>query len=176
MDALTVRIPALALLALCLPLTALPLAEQQPSEYQVKAAFVFKFTGFVDWPAPAEPAAPFELCIAGEDPFGKVLDQLVEGEAVNGRRIVVRRIHSVEQGSCSLIFVSSKEPDIGEILAAAGTGVLTIGEGDSFLDQGGMIAFVLENRKVRFDIDASAVRKAGLKMSSRLLSVARIVR
>jgi hypothetical protein len=175
-DALKFRLKPLCLpLALAL-LPALTLAAEQPLEYQVKAAFLLKFTGFVEWPPPPDTHSPFSLCIVGEDPFGHVLDQLVEGENVNGRKIVVRRIHREASGSCALVYIAAQEKNIEEILTAAGPGVLTVGEGETFLDRGGMIAFVIENRRVRFDIDAGIARKAGLKISSRLLNVARIVR
>lgn len=180
MDSLKFRLTGLLACVLCLP--QMFAAEQQPLEYQVKAAFLLNFTRFVEWPAAPEsqgtpaPGSPFSLCIVGEDPFGHMLDQLVDGENVGGRKISVRRIRREEPGSCSLIYISAQEKNPGQIVAAAGPGVLIVGEGDGFLDQGGMIAFVVENRRVRFDIDPAAVRKAGLKISSRLLNVARIVR
>ncbi len=148
-----------------------------PSEYQIKAAFLLNFTKFIEWPTTEGAAgSPFSICVVGEDPFGPVLDQLVEGETVGGRRIAVRRVHAEAPGSCSLLYVSKLEQNVSGVLAGAGPGVLTVGEGDGFLDEGGMIAFVLENRRVRFNIDQGAAQKAGLKLSSRLLGVARSVR
>jgi hypothetical protein len=144
-------------------------------EYQLKAAFLLKFTLFVEWPD-ADNRAPFPVCVLGDDPFGPALDQTVEGETVNSRKIVIRRIHRDSIAGCGVLYVSPQEKNPAEALAAAGPGVLTVGEGDAFLDQGGMIAFVLDNRRVRFDADPAAARKAGLKLSSRLLNVARIVR
>lgn len=120
--------------------------------------------------------SPIVLCIAGEDPFGPVLDRMVERGSVRGRRITVRRIHEPAEANCSLAFIGGSETGVPKILAEFGTGVLTVGEGDRFLDEGGMIAFVNENRRVRFDVNQPAVRRAGLKLSSRLLAVARSVR
>lgn len=167
-------------LLLCV-LTLLPklqALEPQPTEDQVKAAFLLNFTKFVEWPATeaATAASPFAICILGEDPFGPVLDQLVEGETINGRKIVVRRSRAETPESCAILYVSKQEKDIPGTLAAARPGVLTVGEGDGFLKDGGMIAFILTDRRVRFDIDQTAAQKAGLKLSSRLLSVARSVR
>ena len=158
--------------------TILPAVEPQTLEYQIKAAFLLNFTRFIEWPAPntADAAAPFSICIAGDDPFGPALNQIVEGETVGSRPIVIRRIHAEAPSSCAILYVSKDEKNIAGIIAVAGPGTLTVGEGDAFLDQGGMIAFVLENRRVRFNIDQTAARKAGLKLSSRLLSVARSIR
>ena len=167
----------LVVLALLWP-SIVPAVEPQTLEYQIKAAFLLNFTRFIEWPAPnpADAAAPFGICILGDDPFGPALNQIVEGETVGSRPIVIRRIHAEAPGSCAILYVSKDERNIPGIIAAAGPGVLTVGEGDPFLDQGGMIAFVVENRRVRFNIDQTAARKAGLKLSSRLLSVARSIR
>jgi len=152
-------------------------AAQQASEYQVKAAFLLNFTKFVDWPpaAFADPNAPFTICVLGDDPFGTVLDQIVEGEKVNERRLAVRRIHGKETAGCQELFVTSSEKDVRHMLANLGPGVLTIGEGEDFIRDGGIIAFVVEHRRVRFDINQSAAANADLRLSSKLLSVARTV-
>jgi hypothetical protein len=167
-------------LLLMLPILIAPLwgADQQALEYRVKAAFLLNFTKFIDWPVSDPPATdtPFAICISGDDPFGAVLDQIVEGETVGNRKIVVRRLHGESPRACSLLYVSGNQKDVSQILKGIGPGVLTVGEGDSFLDEGGMIAFIIENRRVRFNIDQAAARKSGLRLSSRLLSVARSVR
>jgi len=147
-------------------------------EYQVKAAFLLNFTKFIEWPANAfaDSGSPFSICILGRDPFGRALDDFAEGEAVSDRKLVVRRINeSPAAQTCQLVFVDSAGKDLGRILGGFGRGVLTVGEGERFLRDGGMIAFVIENRRVRFDINQSAVEGVGLKISSKLLSVARSV-
>ena len=145
-------------------------------EYGVKAAFLLNFTRFVDWPpAPASAESPFTICILGEDPFHGVLDRIAEGEEINGRRLAVQKIRRVEPRSCRMLFVGHGEPDVPRLLASVGPGVLTVGEGDRFLHEGGMIAFVIEGRRVRFDVNQGAASRAGLQISSRLLSVARSV-
>ena len=149
-----------------------------PLEYQVKAAFLLNFTKFVEWPASAfrQSDSPVSICILGVDPFGTVLDQMVLGELVNGRRVVAQRIKSVPPPQvCQALFVSRLEKDLGKLLPGLGPGVLTVGEGESFIRDGGMIAFVIENRRVRFEINQAVAENAGLKLSSKLLSVAKQV-
>ena len=146
---------------------------RQASEYDVKAAFLLNFAKFVEWPASS--TSPFTICIVGDDPFGAVLDQLVEGETVQGRRIVVSRVSRVAD-SCMVVFAGSSQRDLARIVSNAGPGVLTVGEGERFLREGGMITFIVENRRVRFDINHKAVAAGGLHVSSKLLSVARTVR
>lgn len=146
-------------------------AERQASEYDIKAAFLLNFARFVEWPGAS--TLPFPICIVGDDPFGTALDQLVEGETVQGRRIIVRRAARVAE-SCLVVFARPK--DTARAIAEAGPGVLTVGEGDRFVRDGGMIAFVVENRRVRFDINQKAVAAAGLQISSKLLNVARAVK
>jgi hypothetical protein len=153
--------------------------EEQVLERQVKAAFLLNFTKFVEWPETAfsDEHSPIAICVLGEDPFGSGLDQIVEGEVVGGRRVVVRRMKEVPAAKqCQVVFVSPMIKDVPQLLSNVGPGVLTVGEEpDSFLRNGGVISFVIENRHVRFDINQSAAENAGLKLSSRLLRVARSV-
>ena len=150
---------------------------ESPLEYQVKAAFLLNFTRFVDWPPEAFPnsEAPFTICIYGGDPFGGALERTVEGETVNGRPVAIRRIGLSQPHACQVVFADRQQKDVSRLLAGLGAGVLTVGETDQFLREGGMIAFHLENRRVRFDINQSAATRAGLRLSSKLLSVARNV-
>jgi YfiR/HmsC-like len=148
-----------------------------PLEYQVKAAFLLNFTAFIDWPSPVPVSAPesFDICILGDDPFGAVLDQMLEGETRQGRKLAVQRVRRPVPPSCRILFVGKTEKDLGALLSALGPGVLTVGDETGFLRAGGMIGFVVENRRVRFDINEAAAARAGLKISSKLLSVARSV-
>lgn len=150
---------------------------QGPSEYQVKAVFLLNFTKFIEWPATAfeTSKSPMEICILGNDPFGNTLEQMVKGEVVNGRPLAVQRVkHPPPPKSCHVLFMASIDKNI-QALADAGPGRLTVGEGSTFLREGGMISFVIENRRVRFDVNQTAAQKAGLKISSKLLAVARSV-
>jgi len=142
----------------------------------VKAVFLLNFIRFVEWPQPPAASAkdPFPICIIGDDPFRGTLDRLVQDEVVNGRSIVVRRL-AHWQDSCQLLFLSASERDVFRTLGRAGRGVLTVGEAPGFLSDGGMINFVVDDRRVRFDINLNAATHASVKISSRLLSVARTV-
>ena len=152
-------------------------AAETSIEYEVKAAFLLNFTKFIEWPdnAFADSQSPIAICILGKDPFGRALDEIVQGEAVNARKVTVRRISEAPTPrTCQVVYVGRLEKDAKTVSSIKG-GVLTVGEGDGFLRDGGMIAFVLENRRVRFDINQSAAESADLKLSSKLLSVARSV-
>jgi len=152
--------------------------EQPPLEYRVKAAFLLNFTKFVEWPAEAfeNSRSPFRICLFGSDPFGGVLDQMVKGEGLNGRPLVISRISRMpEPKACQVLFVNGVSKEDTKALAPLRPGVLTVGEGHEFLRDGGVIAFVVENRRVRFDISQRAANSEMLSISSRLLSVARSV-
>jgi hypothetical protein len=153
-------------------------AADQPLEYQVKAAFLLNFTKFTEWPAAAfaAPDSPIDICILGDDPFGSVLERIVAGEVVNGRKVDTQRIKRAPPSkSCQVLFVRMPERDIPGILPGLGPGVLTVGEGEGFIRAGGMIAFVVENRRVRFKINQAAAENAGMKLSARLMNVAKSV-
>ena len=153
-------------------------ADEQPLEYQVKAAFLLNFTKFVEWPATAfaDEHSPLAICILGEDPFGNTLSEMVKGEGVNGHEIVIQRIRRAPAPkSCQVLFVGRAEREAARILSELGPGVLTVGEGEKFLQDGGIVAFVIEDRRVRFDINQRAVGNSALKLSSKLFNVARQV-
>lgn len=172
------RVPGAAILTCAAALCGLgqSTSREQALEYRVKAAFLLNFTKFIEWPAGELPDSDsFTVCILGEDPFGSALDQVTQGETVSGRKLVIMRARPSAPRSCQVLFVSRTVRDYSPILSSLGRGVLTVGEGDGFLHDGGMIAFVIENRRVRFDIDQSAAVNAGLKISSKLLNVARSV-
>lgn len=158
-------------------IAAVPSAESQHLEYEVKAAFLLNFTKFIEWPpsATSTPPAPFNICVMGDDPFGPVLDQTVQGETVNRRPLVIQRLGHSAPKSCQIVYIPHTGPALKDLLATLGPGVLTVGEEDTFLRDGGMIAFVLENRRVRFSVNLAPARSAMLTLSSRLLSVAKAV-
>lgn len=163
--------------ALLLPVPPLVAADTRP-EYEVKAAFLLNFTKFIQWPSVAfeSPDSPTTICILGDDPFGSALDQAVEGEVVNGRRLTVKRLQRAPTPkSCQVLFISKSENAVTDLLASLGMGVLTVSDRDGFLREGGMISFVIENRHVRFDISQRAAARASLTISARMLNVARIV-
>ena len=146
-------------------------------EYEVKAVFLLNFTKFIEWPAAAFelPDSPITICVLGEDPFGATLDQVVNGEIVNGRKVAVQRIkRPPAPKSCQILFWGKSDSAAAKGLPALGP-VLTVGEGESFAHDGGMIAFVIDNRRVRFQVNQTLAENAGLKLSSKLLSVAKAV-
>jgi hypothetical protein len=147
-------------------------------EYQVKSAFLLNFTKFVEWPAGsfAAPDSPLGICILGRDPFGRALDETVQGEEVNSRKLVVHRLSQLPAPKlCQVVFVGDVGKDVPKTISALGREVLTVGEGEKFLRDGGIIAFVIQDRHVRFDINQKAAEKSNLKLSSKLLNVARAV-
>jgi YfiR/HmsC-like len=164
--------------AVCLLMAVLLHAQgREKTEYEVEAAFLMNFTKFVDWPASAfrDPAAPLTICVIGNDPFGANLDQVVAGETVSGHQLAVQRIRQVpEKQTCQVLYVSHSE-NAAEIVRSVGPCVLTVGDEDEFLRAGGIIAFVLQARHVRFDINLQAAARESLSLSSRLLGVARRV-
>ena len=164
---------------LCLVFVIQSRAADESLEYQVKSAFLLNFTKFVEWPSAAfeAPDSPIAICILGEDPFGATLDQIVAGEVVNSRKVTVVRIkRAPAPKACQVLFLGRPEKEIASLLPSLEDGVLTVGEGESFIRDGGMIAFVIENRRVRFSANQLAAERAGLKISARLLNVARSVK
>jgi hypothetical protein len=157
-----------------------PAPEPPTKEYQVKAAFLFNFTQFVQWPESAFRDAGEPICIGvlGEDPFGKALDETVGGERSGRRDLIVRRSRAVsELKDCQLLFISKSErgrlaPILSEVES---TGVLTVSEVEGFARLGGTINFYLEGNRVRFEINPDGAQKAGLRISSQLLSLGKIV-
>jgi hypothetical protein len=156
-------------------------AQPAPSrEYQIKAAFLFNFIQFVEWPETAFPAydAPVRIGILGDDPFGQSMEATVKGESIRNRRLVVERSHRVEdlQGCHLIFFCKSENRQMREILARLdGRPVLTVSESEGFARRGGVIAFYPDGKKVRFEINSETAHRAGLKMSSQLLELGKIV-
>ena len=154
---------------------------EAPSEYEVKAVFLYNFARFVEWPPGAlvNGHAPLVLGILGKDPFGNALGRLVKDKMINGHELVVRRFKPGQNArGCQVLFISSSEENhLRSILEdLRGSSVLTVGESDGFPQLGGIINFNLENNKVRFEINVDAAARAHLKISSKLLSLAKIVR
>jgi hypothetical protein len=149
-------------------------------EYQVKAAFLYNFTKFTDWPPGAFPSnnAPLVIGIVGEDPFGQVLDDLVRGEVVRGRPLVVKRLRADEDlRSCHVVFIcrSEKERLPALLSRLKGSPVLTVGDFNGFAQQGGMVNLLLVNKTVKMEINQAPAVEAGLQLSSKLLKLARLV-
>lgn len=150
------------------------------SEYDVKAAFLLNFAKFVQWPPEAfqNEQSPLLLCIAGEDPFGPALNEIVRGKAISSHPFLVRRTNNLDDlKACQIVYIGgSDNKRLAEILRhLKGSSALAIGESRDFTGLGGGIQFYLENNKVRFSINVDAVQRAHLTVSSKLLALAKIV-
>jgi hypothetical protein len=174
----------LAFALLTLPLLVATPARPQPSdraavgEYQVKAAFLYHFAKFVEWPAAAKNRQTVAVCVLGGDPFGPALDFLLEDKTLHGKRFDIRRVSSAaEAQSCHLLFLAlSDEQELQTGLQAlAAFPVLTVGDSSNFFTAGGMIRLFVEESKVRFDINLAAARRSQLTISAALLRLARNV-
>ena len=156
-------------------------AQSPMGESQVKAMFVYNFLKFVEWPVDTSLGArdPFVVVIIGDGTTADATEHFLESRAVGTRPLSVRRVRWDQSlaGVQAAFVVESDARKLQHILAtAAAAGVLTIGEGESFTTQGGVIALLVEDRKVRFDVDTAAAQHAGLRVSSKLLALTRIVR
>ncbi|MGA2032250.1 MAG: YfiR family protein [Thermoguttaceae bacterium] len=153
-----------------------------PNEYTVKAVFLYNFGRYVEWPGAAlgNPADPLVIGILGEDSFAGALDEIAAKKTIQGRRIVIRRFASLEEyrPPCQILFVSrSLKGDLqaAAIKKTAGTGVLLVGETPGFAELGGIANFFVDGDRIRFEINASAARRAQLRMDAKLLSLGRPV-
>lgn len=165
----------------CFAATGLPAQQPKPSEYQVKAAYLYNFGRFVKWPAgiAAGKGDSFAVCVLGQDPFGSTLDSTLAGETLDGKPVVIRRIARPQDAAdCRILFVSStEEHHLKEILAAIDqAGVLTVSDIPGFSRRGGIIQFIAEGDRVRFEINLASAESARLVLSSELLKVAAAVR
>jgi hypothetical protein len=169
-----------AIVALLTPWSVPARVNQTTLENDVKAAFLYNFTKFIEWPPPSQPVAdPFRLCVLADAAFTRAVDSTIADEAVDGRRLVRVEPQSVDEvRGCAILYVGREHLDRGARLLAAARDlpVLTVGEGPQFVEHGGAIGFVLENNRVRFDVSSRAVQRSGLKVSSKLLRVARSVK
>jgi hypothetical protein len=157
-------------------------AQEDPvDEYKLKAAMLYNLMHFVEWPDSAYPDrhAPIVLCTLGRDPFENSLTSTVPQETANGRTVLTRHLQNDKEArGCQVLYISSSERKTAAhvISTLNGSCVLTVGEMTQFAAHGGMIQFSLEDQKVRFDINLDAASQAGLKISSKLLALAQIVK
>jgi len=172
---------AALLLAVYVPLANRAVyADQSPTEYQVKAAYLFNFLKFVEWPDDpgGDPHAKWVIGFVGDTPIGDELTRLVEGKNVLGRELQVKKFQAADNlRACNILFISESEKKrLPPILAELrGSSVLTVADMDNFIGGGGMIQFMVEDARVRVAIDVGATSRAHLKVSSKLLALARVV-
>jgi hypothetical protein len=170
-------------LALCVLLLAAPFVgrtQNAPTEYGVKAVFLFNLTKFVDWPPAAfsDPAAPVRIGIVGQDPFGEVLDETIRKESIRNRKFEVIRLGAgADLKSCHILFVSASERARWNEIEAnlRNAPVLTVADFTPFAAEGGMVELAMKESRVQLNVNPKAVERSGLKLSSRLMSLAKIV-
>jgi hypothetical protein len=152
---------------------------ETPTEYQVKAAFLYNFAKFVRWPTEFEAEkGTFVITILGQDPFGTTLDETLRGKTIDDRQIVLRRVSRAEDvGPSQILFISDSEKDrLPAILKHVGTRpVLTVGEMSRFTERGGVIRFKVDEDRIRLEINVAAAEQSRLRISSQLLKLAQIV-
>lgn len=153
---------------------------QAISEDEVKAAYLYNFAKFVEWPEEsfADASAPIHLCVLNDPSIGSELSRIVKDKHITGRSVVVVPIQNGEQGrSCQILFINSAQSSQVEhiIKVLQGASVLTVGETTGFVEQGGIVNFVIQNDQVHFQVNHRAATQSRLRMSARLLSVAKLV-
>lgn len=166
----------LAVLAFALPAEAGP---ADSLEYAVKATFLYKFAGFVDWPAAAFESAssPVSVCVLGSDPVAVLIDHAAAGQQVAERPVVVRHLQTLTgESGCHILYVAANMPAAAAQNAMRGMPVLTVTDSAGAASARGIVTFVVQDNRVRFDIDDAAAAENGLTISSKLLSLARVVR
>ena len=156
-------------------------AQQSPTEYQVKAAYLYNFGKFDDSSETRAAAKRdgFEICVLGQDPFGAALDGALARQSIDGKSVMARRLTKPQDAlGCRVLFISSSEDRQlkGIFTVLDGAGVLTVSDIPQFSQRGGMIGFTLEGNRVRFEVNLTTAEAAGLTLSSELLKVAVAVR
>jgi len=156
------------------------------SEYLIKAGFIYNFAKFVEWPSAAfaQPDSPIVIGVLGTDPFGSVLDRLVQDKKIGQRGFVVKRYKwgkdlkdLKDLRDCKILFVSASEKAHADeiIQLVKWLPILTVGETPGFAEHGGVIRFTVEDNRVRFEVNVDAAHQADLNISSRLLTLAKII-
>jgi hypothetical protein len=173
------QIRAVAAIVLLLASVSLPAAESATAD-QIKAAYLFNFAKFVEWPAEALPQSDsiVTFCALGLSPVVDELDSVLRGKTITGHKIALRRLQSPDEiAGCHVVFLTvgagKQQPKL--LKAASGHPILLVGDSPGFAQSGGAMNFVMESGKVLFEVNLRAVDGAGLKMSAKLLSLARIV-
>jgi hypothetical protein len=147
-------------------------------EYQVKAVFIFNFTQFVEWPANSftKEGDPFVIGILGENPFGSYLEEVIAGEKLNGHPLVVQKYKSIETMKyCQVLFISEENKTKEVLESIKGKSILTVGDGENFLKEGGIIRIYKRNNKIQIQINPEAAKSSNLSISSKLLRLAEII-
>lgn len=158
------------------------LLQQNPGEveYRLKAVYLFNFLQFIEWPANVyeNEESPVVVGIFGKDPFEKIIDETFSAEKAGSHPIQIIRFRKLEEmSSCHVLFISSSEKEISSasLKSLAESSILTVSDMENFAERGGSIGFYLENNKIKFEINMLALRQAQLKVSSKLMRLAKII-
>lgn len=167
--------------ALALATLAAAQAQDSSLEYPIKATYLYKLAPFVEWPAAAfaSATAPLEICVVGDDPFGSILDRAVAGQQIGDRPLAIRRLDRAAAGAgCHVMYVSGSttQSAFQALEAVRGDHVLTVTDAARRPGGKGVVHFVLQDNRVRFEIDDQSAAEHGLRVSSKLLSLASAVR
>jgi hypothetical protein len=161
------------------PIYGLNKQDSIPTEYEVRAAFLFNFIKFVEWPEEVfkDSLSPIILGIIGHDPFGKSIDTMIKDRTIQSRKIIIKRFPGIEDyEQCHVLYVgfNEKRYQVAVLKPLEGTPVLTVGDLDDFIRLGGMINFIITGNQVGFEINLDAVEKSRLEISAKLLKLARL--
>lgn len=154
--------------------------QEREAEYKVKLAFLYHFAQFIEWPSSSfhDAQSPLVICIAGHDPFKGGIEQALHGRTAGGHPVTLKVLSAGEDSrTCQMMFVpAAASRELPRVLAPLkGSSVLTVGEAKGFVSHGGMINLVVEDNKVRFEVNLEAAQRSGLRISSKVLALARIV-
>jgi hypothetical protein len=166
---------ALVIAWLVIGASCLNAQQSNPTENQVKSAYLYNFGKFVEWPAKGMTGEFFTFCVLGDDSFASTLETTIAGESISGKKVLVKRVpKSQDAESCRILFISSSQQSrLKEIIAGLDNiSVLTVSDMPEFTRRGGMIQFVVEANRVRFEVNLACSERAGLTLSSQLLKVA----
>jgi hypothetical protein len=178
------RVSVLFMMACWLSISAyssIPQQNEENAEYPIKLAFLYNFTKFVEWPADSyrDANAPLAICIVGHDPFSPDLETELRTRKVGDHPVDVRPLRAADSvNACHVVFVPVTEKDHADKIMKGlqGSNTLTVGESEGFAALGGIINLVVEGNKLRFEVNPDAADRAGLKISAKLLSMAKIVK
>jgi hypothetical protein len=173
------RLTTVAAAVACLILLGCRAWAANPTEDEVKAAYLYNFAKFIEWPAQdfASAGAPIRVCVLNDGELQRELERIVRDKQAAGRNLMVSAVETAEEArACQMVYIGHAQRSPGQLTQALrGRRVVTVGDSGGFVQGGGTIEFVLEENRVRFEINHRAATQAGLRISSRLLAVARLV-
>ncbi len=155
-------------------------ANPKNKEYHIKAAFLLNFVKFMEWPShdPSDTSSFINICILGDDPFDEALNT-IEDKIVKEKKLVIKRSLKIEDiKDCQILFIcTSEKKKLSEILTKIkDLPILTVAETKNFCQSGGVLNFIIVKGKIHFEINVDAAKRSGLKISSKLLKLSKIIK